>query len=99
LYTHEHKKENLMEQSTTLTIRLNPKVKAQLGRLAASTDRSKSWLAAKALADYVARESQIVASIKQGLAEVRSGNAKLIPHAEAMAQLRATINRVARRRR
>ncbi len=88
-----------MDGSTTLTIRLDAKLKKQLGHLAADTDRSKSYLAAEAIADYVAREQRTVEIIKQRLARVKSGKAKLIPHAEVMAGLRATINAIARSKR
>ncbi len=88
-----------MGGSTTLTIRLDAKIKKKLGRLAQDTDRSKSYLAAAAIADYVARESETVEIIKQRLAAVRSGKAKLIPHNEVMAGLKATINAIARSKR
>jgi RHH-type transcriptional regulator, rel operon repressor / antitoxin RelB len=39
--------------STTMTIRLEPDVKERLGRLAAATDRSKSFLAGEAVRAYV----------------------------------------------
>jgi predicted transcriptional regulator len=89
----------IMDGSTTLTIRLDSKVKKQLGRLAASTDRTKSWLAAEAIAAYVGRESGIVADITQALSKVRSDKAKLIPHDKAMATLRNTVDGIARRKR
>lgn len=85
-----------MDGSTTLTIRLDAKLKKKLGKLADSTDRSKSYLAAAAIMDYVERESAIADSIKQRLAEVRSGKAVLIPHKEVIAELRARIKAVTR---
>ena len=88
-----------MDGSTTLTIRLGKDVKKKLGKLADDTDRSKSFLAARAIADYVEREREIVADIKRRLAEVRSGKARLIPHDEAMTRVRATIDRIARSKR
>jgi predicted transcriptional regulator len=87
-----------MDGSTTLTVRLDTKLKKKLGKLAESTDRSKSYLAAAAIMDYVERESAIVESIKQRLAESRSPNAKFIPHEEAIAMVRATINKIAHRK-
>ncbi len=84
-----------MDGSTTLTVRLDAKLKKKLGKLAESTDRTKSYLAAVAIMDYVERESVVIESIKQRLAKVRSGKAKLIPHATVMAELRAGVKAIA----
>lgn len=46
-----------MSQSETITIRLPAEVKGKLEALAASTNRSKSWLAAQAIAAYVEEQS------------------------------------------
>jgi predicted transcriptional regulator len=42
-----------MADSTTMTVRLSTELKDRLERLAASTKRSKSYLAAEAIAEYV----------------------------------------------
>jgi len=42
-----------MADSTTMTVRLSTELKERLERLAASTKRSKSYLAAEAIAEYV----------------------------------------------
>ncbi|MGH6916938.1 MAG: CopG family ribbon-helix-helix protein [Geminicoccaceae bacterium] len=42
-----------MADSTTLTVRLSSELKGKLERLAASTRRSKSYLAAEAIGEYV----------------------------------------------
>jgi predicted transcriptional regulator len=81
--------ETSMPASTTLTIRLTPEAKAQLSRLADSTHRTKSFLAAEAITKYVARESEIIGGIKRGLADMKAG--RLVPHDEAMARLEKTI--------
>jgi predicted transcriptional regulator len=78
-----------MPASTTLTIRLTPEVKEQLGRLADTTHRTKSYLAAEAITKYVAREAEIIEGIERGLADMEAG--RLVPHDEAMARLEATI--------
>jgi len=85
-----------MDGSTTLTVRLPAKIKKQLGRLAEATDRTKSWHAAQAIKNYVAHENAIADDIREGLAELRSGKIKFTPHKEAMARLRATIEKAAR---
>jgi predicted transcriptional regulator len=80
-----------MASSTTLTVRVAPKVKKQLDRLALSTKRTKSFLAGEAIADYVDRELEIVEGIKRGIEDMKAG--RLIPHDEAMRRIRATIDR------
>lgn len=76
--------------STTMSIRLSTETKAQLGLLATATRRSKSFLAAEAVAAFVAREQVIIAGIERGLADMRSG--RTLSHAEAMAELDAAID-------
>ena len=56
-----------MPASTTLTIRLTPEAKEQLSRLAAATDRTKSFLAAEAISRYVAREGEIIEALSAAL--------------------------------
>jgi predicted transcriptional regulator len=77
-----------MPTSTTLTLRLNPAVKQQLGRLADATHRTKSFLAAEAIAAYVTREADVIAGIERGLEDMRAE--RVVPHDDAMSRLRAT---------
>lgn len=83
-----------MTSTTTMTIRVSTEVKDELDELARQTRRSRSFLAAEAVADYVAREREIVAGIMRGLEDVKAG--RTVPHAEAMARLRATVDAVRR---
>ncbi|MDZ5650500.1 CopG family ribbon-helix-helix protein [Nitrospirillum sp. BR 11828] len=85
-----------MSNSTTLTVRLKPEVKDQLAALSAQTNRTRSYLAAEAIADYVAREIALVEGIQRGLADIEAG--RLIPHDQAMDELDAAIEEVARSR-
>ena len=79
-----------MTGTTTMSIRLSSETKAQLGQLAATTRRSKSFLAAEAVAAYVARERAIIAGIQRGLADMKAGST--ISHDEAMAEIDALID-------
>ena len=81
-----------MPTSTTMTIRVSPQVKAKLGRLADNTRRSRSYLAAEAIENYVDRELEIVEGIKRGLADAEAG--RVVPHDEAMAEIYAVIEDV-----
>jgi predicted transcriptional regulator len=79
-----------------MTVRLPVRVKDQLGRLAKQTNRTKSYLAGDAIADYVSRELEIVEGIKQGLEDMKAG--RVIPHDAAMRRLRSTVKRAAKRK-
>ncbi len=79
-----------MSASTTMSIRLSRETKAQLGQLAVATRRSKSFLAAEAVAAYVAREQAIIAGIARGHADMAAG--RTLPHDAAMAELDALID-------
>lgn len=76
--------------TTTLSIRLSSDTKAQLGLVAVATRRSKSFLAAEAVAAYVAREGAIIAGIERGLADMKAG--QTVPHEAAMDELDALID-------
>lgn len=76
--------------STTMTIRVPITLHDKLARLAQGTKRSRSYLAAEALATYVDRELSIIEGIQHGLSDVAAG--KVIPHDEAMADLHAIVD-------
>ena len=78
-----------MPDSTTMTIRLSTELKARLARLAHDTRRSRSYLAAEAVAAYVDRELALIEGIERGIADVSAG--RVISHAEAMAEIDAMI--------
>ena len=59
--------------SETLSIRLDPMVKKRLQALANRSKRSKSFLAAQAIAAYVEAEDWQVGEIAQGLNELDGG--------------------------
>ena len=79
-----------MTASTTMTIRVRPDVKEKLDRIAADTQRSKSFLAGEAVAAYVERELEIIDGIKRGMADAAAG--RVVPHDEAMAEIYAAID-------
>lgn len=75
--------------STTMTIRLPVDVSDKLARLSKAARRSRSFLAAEALAAYVERELSIIEGIEAGLADVSAG--RVVPHDHAMDQIDAAI--------
>ena len=74
-----------MGETTTLTLRLDRTLKAGLDRLAGETHRSKSYLAAQAIKDFVAGELQIIDGIKQAQADARAG--RVVGHDAVIAGL------------
>jgi predicted transcriptional regulator len=83
-----------MSESETITVRLASATKDRLGQLAAQTNRTKSYLAAEAIATYVDREMEIVSGIERGLADMKTG--RVVSHADAMEQLRQTVAKAAK---
>jgi RHH-type transcriptional regulator, rel operon repressor / antitoxin RelB len=59
--------------TTTLSVRIDTKTKKQLEALARRVRRSKSFLAAEAIAAYVEAESWQLDEIQAGLAELDDG--------------------------
>lgn len=83
-----------MPETSTMTIRVTPEVKARLGQLAQDTKRSRAYLAGEAVAHYVEREQDIVDGIKRGLEDAKAG--KLVPHDAAMEELTDAVEAAAR---
>lgn len=75
--------------SMTMTIRVPTEVSDKLARLAKGTRRSRSFLAAEAVAAYVDRELSIIDGIEQGMADVAAG--RVVPHDIAMDRVDAAI--------
>jgi predicted transcriptional regulator len=78
-----------MSDRGTLTLRLSPELKERLGSLAQRTNRTRSFLASEAIADYVDRELRILEGVQRGLDDMRAG--RVVSHAEAMQRVRRTI--------
>jgi RHH-type rel operon transcriptional repressor/antitoxin RelB len=66
--------------STTFTVRVESDVKKRLEKLAKTTGRSRSFLAAEALNEYLDVNEWQVAGIKQAMASLDGGAG--IPHQE-----------------
>lgn len=63
-----------MADTDVLTFRLDPKLKKKLDKLAKATDRSRSFLVAEAIRDYVALNEWQIEEIKKGLREADAGD-------------------------
>jgi RHH-type rel operon transcriptional repressor/antitoxin RelB len=62
-----------MADSTILTLRLDQNLRNRLDKLAKSTKRSRSFLAAEAIHDYVALNDWQIEEIQKGIAEANRG--------------------------
>ena len=60
--------------STTMTLRLEDDIKDRLEALAGATQRSKSYLAAEAVRDYVERNEWQIRETQQALTEADAGD-------------------------
>ena len=61
-----------MSQSTTMTIRLEPELKSRLDKLSASTHRSKSFLAAEAVREFVEINEWQIQEIEDAIKEANA---------------------------
>ncbi len=75
-----------MADTTLITVRVPKDVAKRLRALAQATDRSKSYVAAQAIEEFLTLQEWQVKAIRQGIAEANAG--KLIPHDEAVKRLR-----------
>jgi len=71
--------------STTISVRVNPEIEAQLAELAQATDRPKSWHLEQALKSYLASQAWQVENINKGIADLDAG--RLHYHAAAVEKL------------
>ena len=72
LYTIAHGHWDRMP-STTFTVRVDPAVKQRLEKLAKNTGRSRSFLAAEAITEYLGVNEWQVAGTKQAIASLDRG--------------------------
>lgn len=63
-----------MSQSTTMTIRLEPELKRRLDKLSAVTHRSKSFLAAEAVREFIEMNEWQIEEIRQAIKEADAGD-------------------------
>lgn len=59
---------------TAFTVRIPDETAERLDRLAAKLERSRAYVAAQAIEDFVAREAWQIAEIEAGLAEAAQGD-------------------------
>ena len=78
MYTTNHKLRMEDMSSTTVSVRIDPAIKKRLEKLAKSTGRSRSFLAAEAINEYVDLNEWQVAGIAKAVASLDRGEG--VPH-------------------
>ncbi len=68
--------------TTTFSIRIDEKTKERLDQLAKSTSRSRAYLAAEAIREYIETNEWQIAEIEKAVKEADRPGAKFIPHEE-----------------
>jgi RHH-type rel operon transcriptional repressor/antitoxin RelB len=63
----------IVAESSVLTLRLDSKLKDQLDRLSKATSRSRSFVAAEAIREYVALNRWQIGEIKKAVGEADRG--------------------------
>jgi len=63
-----------MTQSATMTIRVDPDLKSRLEQLAETTHRSKSFLAAEAIREFVEQNEWQLQEIQDAIEEANAGD-------------------------
>jgi predicted transcriptional regulator len=82
----------------TLTIRVDAETKQRLEQLAKATDRSRSYLAAEAIRQYVELNEWQIQEIKQAVSEADAARPdEWIPHEEVMRRVRAVSSKKSRK--
>lgn len=74
--------------SRTISVRVSPEVEDRLARLAAATSRSKSYLAAEAIEEYLALQEWQVGAILDGVGEADDSRGADIADVRARWELR-----------
>ncbi|MCX7124754.1 MAG: CopG family ribbon-helix-helix protein, partial [Gammaproteobacteria bacterium] len=78
-----------MQHTTLVTVRVKPDIAERLEKLAELMDRSKSYLAAEAIEEYLDVQEWRVKAIKEGIAEADRG--ELIDSEEVKKQWRKRL--------
>ena len=73
-----------MSKTAVVTARIEPDLNDRLEQLARDYDRSRGWLVSRAIERYVDEESQILALIREGEADIEAGRVFTQEEVEAM---------------
>jgi predicted transcriptional regulator len=79
-----------MSKTTVVTARIDPETSAMLDKLATYHDRSRAWLVARAIEEYVREESQFSAFIQEGEDAIAKGD--YVTHEQLVAEIDAMLD-------
>jgi len=80
-----------LEHTATMTIRVPAALKEKLERLAAATERNKSYLAACAIEEYVAAQEWQVQAIREAVDLADSAQADFLDHGAVVKRLNRKV--------
>lgn len=80
-----------MPQTATMTVRLPAQVLTRLERIAKATDRTKAYLAGRAIEEYVGTQEWQVQEIQAAVREADSDTAQFIEHAAVVKRIRSKL--------
>ena len=80
-----------MAKTAVVTVRLDERTNRTLKALALKTRRSRSFLAAEAIAEYVRAEREFIAAVEEGLKQVKAG--KLVDHKRVVDEFERRVAR------
>lgn len=80
-----------MEHTSTMTIRLPAVLKEKLEQLAEATERNKSYLAARAIEEYVAAQEWQVQAIREAVDLADSPQADFLDHGAVVKRLNRKV--------
>jgi predicted transcriptional regulator len=75
-----------------MSVRIAPETRERLDRIAASLERSRNWLIAEAIEQYLDLYQQHTELIEERLQKAESGEGRFVPHDEVMDRIEAKIN-------
>lgn len=74
-----------MKKESLLSVRMPGELAGRLAKLAKATDRSKSYLAALAIEEFITTQEWQVQAIKEGIVDAEAG--RVVSHVEAVKEL------------
>ena len=80
-----------MSQTTTMTIRVPIETMDRLAGVARSTERSKSYLANKAIEEFLDTQEWQILAIEEAVKEADSENADFRDHADVLARMKKKV--------
>lgn len=81
---------------STITVRTDPKIAAQIASLAEAMDRSRNWVIEEALRQYIEAQSWQIEGIRDAQASLARGEG--LPFDEVMEEMDALIEQKAQER-